>query len=248
MRIDGKQIADTILASLKNTGAKPALAIIQIGDDPASSAYIRQKQKAAEQIGVKIILSNNLTDVDSYNIDKNIHGIIIQRPVPGNLDIPKVTVKKDVDGFLPNSPFEVPVALAVGEILKNVHITEKNIVIIGRGETAGKPIAAYFQKQNCTTSVISSQTPNPEKILRNADIIISCVGKEKIITSSNIKPGVILISVGIWRDDLGKLHGDYEEDDIKNIASFYTPTPGGVGPINVACLMQNVVKAAQNTH
>lgn len=245
MRIDGKQIADQILESLaaeiKKLAQPPTLAIIQIGDDPASAAYIRQKQKAAERIGIQIVISHTLSDVSIFNNELSIHGVIIQRPVPGNDPIPAMIRAKDVDGFLPNSPFTVPVALAVEKLLESTKIdfTKKNIVVIGRGETAGKPIHEYFT----TSTVIHSQTLNPEEILKNADIIISCVGKKRVIIKDSIKPGVILISVGIWRDTMGKLHGDYEESEILDIASFYTPTPGGVGPVNVACLMQNVVKA-----
>jgi methylenetetrahydrofolate dehydrogenase (NADP+)/methenyltetrahydrofolate cyclohydrolase len=161
-----------------------------------------------------------------------------------------VDPKKDIDGFVTNSPFDVPIVKAVTDILEYIHpkrlinwLQKQNIVIIGRGETAGKPIAAAFARHQCATSIIHSQTSNPSEIMKQADIIISCVGKEKIVAPSAIKPGVILISVGLTRGIDGKLHGDYEEDDVKNIASFYTPTPGGVGPLNIASLMQNLVKA-----
>ena len=126
-------------------------------------------------------------------------------------------------------------------------LQKQKIVIIGRGETAGKPIAEAFAKQQCATSIIHSTTPNPKKIMKSAGILISCVGKERVITPDAVKSGAILISVGLWRAGDGKLHGDYEEEDIKNIASFYTPTPGGVGPLNIASLMQNLVRAAQKS-
>lgn len=250
--INGKEIASNILTTLtgevtqlKQKGIVPTLAVIQIGDNPASLAYIKQKQKAAETIGAKILMSNTLSDVSRFNNDSSVHGVIIQRPVPVSIDTYQVSREKDVDGFEENSPFDVPVALATCEILKQIHADlSKNIVIIGRGETAGKPIFEYFQKLHCTTSQIFSTTQNSNEILKYADIIISCVGKQNIVTHDFLKPGVILISVGIWRDEAGKLHGDYEESDIADIASSYTPTPGGVGPINVACLMQNLVKAS----
>jgi len=125
-------------------------------------------------------------------------------------------------------------------------LKKQRIVVIGRGETGGRPIFDYLVKQGCSVSVVHSQTPEKEKLnrLTEANIIISCVGKKGIVQSSDIKKGVILLSVGIFRDSQGKPHGDYEEDEIKNIASFYTPTPGGVGPINVACLMENLVFSA----
>ncbi len=285
MVVDGKGIAEGILAGLsfevaklKHRGVTPTLAVILVGDNPASAAYIRQKQKAAERIGAKLILSQlsatvdiqdiNLT-IQQFNNDNNVHGLIVQRPLPKALGddttvLHSVVVAKDVDGFVPGSPFEVPVAIAVGEMLRNVtcHISNikyeelkekkfinwlksKNIVVIGKGETAGKPIAAYLQKLNCTISIIHSQTPHPTEIMRQADIIISCVGKKRVVTASAIKPSVILVSVGLWRDREGKLRGDYDEEEVGRIASFYTPTPGGVGPVNVACLMQNLLKAAQ---
>jgi len=265
MLIDGKAIADQILATLSNDvmtlkkrGITPTLAVILVGDDPASLAYIKQKQKAADFIGARVVFSHLSSAISKanfkklvleYNNDPNIHGFIIQRPVPENLShiliYEKMNKNKDVDGFLPNSPFSVPVAIAVEEILQNAKCQTLNAkcVVIGRGETAGKPIADHLTKLGCTPTIIHSQTPNPKQIIKSADIIISCVGKEKVITSENIKQGVILISVGIWRDLEGKLHGDYDETDIENKASCYTPTPKGVGPVNVACLMQNLIKA-----
>ena len=120
----------------------------------------------------------------------------------------------------------------------------RKIVVIGRGETAGKPIAEALIKRGYDISVVHSQTPNPDEIIKTADIVISCVGRPHVVRRHNIKKETILISVGLSRDSEGKLHGDYEEDEIEDIASFYTPTPGGVGPVNVACLMANLVKAA----
>lgn len=264
MLIDGKIIADQILAKLSNDvfvlktrDIMPTLAVILIGDDPASLAYIKQKQKAADAIGATVVFSHQSSDIRPenlqeiitiFNSDKTIHGVIIQRPVPlKNINpiLHSVLLSKDVDGFLPNSPYNVPVALAVHEILKFIHIDfqNKHIVVIGRGETAGKPIATHFTKLGCNPTVIHSTTPNAKDLIKSADIIISCVGKERIVTSDDIKEDAILISVGIWRDSEGKLHGDYDETDIQNKSSYYTPTPKGVGPVNVACLMQNLVKA-----
>lgn len=277
MIIDGKHIAEDILtrltkdvASLRLSGVVPTLAVLLVGDNPASLVYIKQKQKAAQRIGAHIVFDHQPTTitpqnlrerVDTYNADPSIHGLIIQRPVPsetGNVAavLSSVAPKKDVDGFLPDSPFDVPVALAVGEILGYVHDTsnpteknygtwlrKKKIVVIGRGETAGTPILRYLEKQHCATSLIHSKTADPETIMKTADIIISCVGRERVVPAEAVSNGAIVISVGIWRDNDGKLRGDYEEGDIADVASWYTPTPGGVGPINVACLMQNLVKA-----
>lgn len=304
MKIDGKALADNILnrlsadvTSLKNTGITPTMAVILVGDDPGSLVYIRQKQKAAERIGAHVIFDhqpNTITAdtlkrlVDKYNADPSVHGLIIQRPVPSTLGdvtaiINSIRPQKDVDGFVPDSPFDVPVAAAVGELLKSYTrqtsgikndgqfdswLKKQKVIVIGRGSTAGKPIAEYFNRlfatsadvatkstdfatypkerrdnEHCTTSVISSKTADPEQIMKSGDIIISCVGKERVVQGDAIKPGAILIGVGLWRGADGKLKGDYDESEIASIAAAYTPTPGGVGPVNVACLMQNLVKA-----
>lgn len=267
MLIDGKELADQILeniatdvARLKSQSITPTLAVILIGDDPASLAYIKQKQNAAAKIDATVLFDHlpvtttreQLKEkILSYNTNPSIHGLIIQRPIAKELGdvtdiLTLVDITKDVDGFLPNSPFAVPVALAVEKILKSISNTQipiSNMVIIGRGETAGKPIAEHFMKLGFTPTVIHSHTPNPKELMQSADIIVSCVGKEHVVTSDDIKDGVVLISVGIWRDKEGKLHGDYDEIDIQDKASWYTPTPKGVGPVNVACLMQNLVKS-----
>jgi len=278
MIINGKAIAQDLLQKLKKDidglkqqGITPTLAVILVGKNPESLSYVRQKQFAAEDIGARLVIRYQLSTVDpqtiqslirEYNKDLNIHGVILQRPLPEHLQNPKllnsVKPEKDIDGFVPGSKFKVPVALAVEKILQKIYeknnfiswLHKQHIVVIGRGETAGKPIAAFFIQQGCNVSVIHSQTSEKEKqrTLTNADIIISCVGKERVVTPQSIKQGAILISVGIWRDSEGKLHGDYEEDDIKDIASFYTPTPGGVGPVNVSCLMQNLVTAANSVN
>ncbi len=279
MKIDGKAIAGGILTSLKQEvdllkkkGISSTLAVILVGDDPASLSYIKQKQKAAEAIGAKVILDQQAASISSqvlkeriekYNNDPSIHGIIIQRPLPKESPIDRdifneISPKKDVDGFVPNSPYDVPVAKAVLTILQEVFVSEKKnlkaqtfkdwlknqcVAVIGRGETAGKPIADALGEHGCTLSVVHSQTTHPEEVIKTLNIVVSCVGKERVVTKDMIVPGTILISVGIWRDVLGKLHGDYEEEEIKDIASYYTPTPGGVGPVNVACLMQNLIQA-----
>lgn len=268
MRVDGKALAEKILdelvpkvTSLKQQEITPTLAVIQVGDDPASMAYIRQKRKAADVIGAKLIRANLESGIrnqelkaiiDRYNHDPLVHGIIVQRPLTEHLYAENILPSKDVDGFLTNSPYVVPVASAVMAILEQVtgpgpvkkQGQAPSIVVIGRGETAGKPIADLLIKKGYKVTIVHSQTKNPNEIISGADIIISCVGKPNVVRRDNLKKGAILLSVGIFRDSEGKLHGDYEEDEIKDIASFFTPTPGGVGPVNVACLMANLVKAA----
>lgn len=270
MKIDGRALARDILDSLKDEVAKlveqgvtPTLAVVLVGDNPASISYIKQKQIAAEAIGAKIVMSQQTTAIGSmqmkeiihaYNTDPTVHGIIVQRPLPKETHIdPSVLLTvgaaKDVDGFVSGSPFVAPVALAVEKILDTAdkNWQKQHIVIVGRGETAGKPIYDYLMKPGCQIAQIHSQTPNPEALLKEADIIISCVGHRGVVTKSVVKPGAILIGVGIGRDEEAVLQGDYDEAEIADVASFYTPTPGGVGPINVACLMANLVVAAK-TH
>lgn len=291
MRIDGRVIAEGILTALtdkvktlKKNGVVPKLAVIVVGDNPASISYIKQKQIAAEKIGSLVHVVHVPTSISPQeldraiqqcNMDTSIHGLIIQRPLPLSLNtlaLHSTRVFKDVDGFLPYSPYVVPVAAAVFEILKNCKsqitnppagragpnvqqrsffdwLKNKTIVVIGRGETAGKPIANAFLKQDYQITTVHSQTFNPDEIIKSGDIVITCVGISNIVRRENIKKGSILIGVGIRRNSDGKLHGDFDEEEIKDIVSYYTPTPGGVGPVNVACLMQNLVLATQKlTH
>lgn len=269
MKIDGKLIAENIAESLKKRvnalkikGVTPHLYIITFGENPNTESYLKQKKFRATEIGAEITIKRFEEDIPpeqvynligQLNTQKDINGIIVQRPLTKNLDEEKISKsilqEKDVDGFNPNSNFEVPIALAIFEILKkagidNSNLEGKNIIIAGKGVTAGKPIINLFAKRKIKTVNVDSKTQNIDKIFKNADIIASATGKN-IINSSNIKNGVILIGVGMHKVD-GKLKGDYDEQEIKNIASFYTPTPGGVGPVNVTMLMKNLVEATEN--
>lgn len=280
MKIDGRAIADHILDNLgyqvtrlKQHGIIPTLAVVQVGDNSSSTTYISQKKKAAQRIGAVVIHEklpatvspeDLIKKIQKYNSDPSIHGLIVQRPLPSTLSDTSmyryIDTKKDVDGFLPNSPYPVPVAKAVLTILEEVFQSEKEkenanelsfdvwlknqrIAVLGRGETAGKPIFTVLQNKGCATSLIHSQTPNPNEITKKMTIVVSCVGKERVITKEMLTPKTVLIGVGLWRDSKGKLRGDYNEDEIQNIALYYTPTPGGVGPINVSCLMRNVLES-----
>lgn len=198
--------------------------------------------------------------------DRHVHALIVQRPVPipfiADELIQLVLPAKDVDGFHPQSPFLAPVAHAVWKIVGLVYreqtkvqllgdfdknfitwLSSKKLVLLGRGETAGKPIANSFKKHAVPFIQLHSQSTSPENALKEADIIVSAVGIPRTVIADHLKPGVVLVSVGFQMVN-GKLKGDYEENNIESIASFYTPTPGGVGPVNVACLMQNVITAA----
>ena len=293
MKIDGREIAGKIFEDLKKQVAKlkrehiiPHLAIILIGNDPASVSYVNQKEIKGESIGAKITvkkISDKITQsklisaIEQLNNDNNIHGIIVQQPLPSNVNLKQITnsinPKKDVDGFHPKSKFQSPIAIAVLRILEEIfnssrrssfghlrggvapaHLEgeflawfkSKKLTIIGKGETGGKPIIDMMRKMGIEPTVIDSKTPNAETITKTADIIISAVGKPNVLKPEMLKKGVILISIGLSKGKDGKLHGDYDEEKIKNIASFYTPTPGGVGPVNVAMLLKNLVTAVEN--
>ncbi len=279
MKIDGKKLAEDIfihlqqqIEDLKKGNIVPHVAIIVIGQDPASISYVRQKEKKAEAIGARVTIfrfqetisqEELLEKITLLNNDAGIHGIIVQRPLPKHIDSNTVNQitnpKKDIDAFHSDTPFAMPLAAAVINILKYIYtinrkhtksdfldwLKKKNIVVIGKGETGGGPVIAKLQSVRIIPSIIDSKTKDPETFTKNADIIISTVGKQNILQSHTLKPGVILIGVGMQRGSDGKLHGDYEEEQIKNIASFYTPIPGGVGPVNVAMLLLNLVKAAE---
>lgn len=268
MKIDGKAIAENIftdlkkrVVKLKQKGITPHLVIILIGDDPASQAYVRQKVLKGEAIGVKVTVQSLpkaisqdklLRSLKLLNADKNIHGIIVQRPLPTHIDekaIDKAVIpQKDVDGFHINSLFDMPLAIAVIRILEEADkdYRKKNIVIIGKGQTGGGPIIKKLRTLNIEPKIVDSKTHNQQLLTRKADILISAVGKPQMVKPDMLRKGVILISIGMHKGKDGKLHGDYDEKEIENIATFYTPTPGGVGPVNVAMLLENIVKAAEN--
>lgn len=256
---------------LSTDNIRPHLYIITLTTDSASEAYVEQKRKKGQEIGAEITVENLdpqtsteslLEKINLLNEDPSVHGIIVQRPFSPQIDEEKIAnsidPQKDVDGFHPDSNFMPPVALSVLRILEEVYKTQvenlnfdkilksKKITVVGRGVTAGEPIISTLKKLGINLEVVTSKTDKRNKILKNSDIIISAVGKPNIVKKEDIRNGVILIGVGMFRGEDGKFHSDYEEDDIKNIASFYTPTPGGVGPINVAMLLSNLVKASEN--
>ena len=307
MRIDGKQIAEKIYKDLKVRVNKlkynniiPHLAVILVGANPASVAYVTLKQKKGEEIGAEItvlkypetVTTNELIEkVKLLNIDPSTNGILIQRPLPSQIDVEKLELltdpKKDVDGFHPDSPYILPLPLAVVRILEEVYkmqpkrgvargeglpssarnevrtsdgrgarqdpvraefqtwLESQNIVVIGKGSTGGGPIIKLLKKLGADPTIIDSKTENPKGLMKKADIIVASVGRENVVEPENVKKGAILIGVGILRGSDGKLKGDYDEEKIKGIAGFYTPTPGGVGPVNVAMLMENLVTAAE---
>lgn len=281
MIIDGRAIAEKIFndlsaktKKLKEDGITPTAAIIIVGDDPASLAYVKQKELKAESIGAEatvlhyesgITNQELLSTIEQLNNDDNIHGIIVQRPLPNHIDNQAVDqatdAKKDIDAFREDAPYDMPLAAAVVKILENIFarsdldqgqtftqwLKSKNIVVIGKGETGGGPVITKLKKLGVEPYVIDSKTENAEKLTENADIIISTVGNKNAKLPQKLKKNVVMIIVGMYRGDDGKLHGDYEKDVLENVASFYTPVPGGVGPVNVAMLLSNLVDAATAT-
>lgn len=278
MRLEGKDIAEKIyqtlrgrVEKLKQQNITPHLVVFLIGKNPASVAYVTQKQKKGEEIDCKVtvlkfpetVTTQELEEkITLLNNDPYVYGILIQRPVPSHIDIAKLEritdPEKDIDGFHPASPYTLPLPLAVVKILEEVYqqigsgvadvvdwLQTKNILVTGKGPTGGGPIINYLQTLNLNPHLIDSKTPNPDALIKQADIIIASVGKEAMLKPELLKPGVILIGVGILRGVDGKLHGDYNEEEIKDIASYYTPTPGGVGPVNVAMLMENLLAATE---
>lgn len=275
MRIDGKALAQGIfdelrqrVTLLKEKNIIPHLVIFLVGDDPASQVYVKQKVLKAEAIGAKATVYNLPSTVESVKLlsaiqqcsnDSNVHGIIVQRPLPPHTDPQKINqavdTVKDIDSFRSDSPYPMPLAASVLFILEQIAIQEKQkllpflqsktIVVMGKGETGGGPTIELLQTMGLVPHVIDSKTNNPDAIIKIADIIVAAIGKSGILKTESLKQGVILIAVGMHKGPDGKLHGDFEESDVANIASFYTPVPGGVGPVNVAMLLKNLITAAE---
>jgi len=263
MKIDGKVIAQKILDDLKTEiqekNISPKMAVIILGTDPSSLAYIKQKQLKSEYIGAKCEVTKfNLalqghplrSYIDKLNKDNSVHGFIIQRPLPAHLNSQEigewVIPQKDIDGFHSQTKYIPPIALAILEILKSINISPsgKKVVIIGRGETSGKPIASNLIQNGAKVTICHSKTPNISTITNSADIVISCVGKPNIVRHEMLNRNCVLIGIGMHKSEEGKLRADYDEDEIKNYVKYYTPVPGGVGPVNVACLLKNLVNSS----
>ncbi|EKD95326.1 MAG: bifunctional 5,10-methylene-tetrahydrofolate dehydrogenase/5,10-methylene-tetrahydrofolate cyclohydrolase, partial [uncultured bacterium] len=235
-----------------------------IGHNLASKSYVKQKQAKAKELGIEtsiIKLTSSISKdmlkkkIEKLNSDKSVHGIIIQRPLPSQIDkdfATKIIVKaKDVDGFLEESPFESPMGQAVSEILKQTtnqnlktFLKSKKITVIGKGETGGRPAIKFLKEQGIGPTVIDTKTENPKNFIRESDIIISTVGKPDVIKTKDLKQGVILVGIGMHKNERGEFETDYNQKEVGKVASFYTPVPGGVGPVTVAMLLKNVVKAA----
>ncbi len=271
--IDGRfisqQIKDEVKAEceeLSKNGKKPCLAVILVGNDPASKVYVKNKQKACEYCGFESISKNLpettteaqlLDEIDALNKDPKVNGILVQLPLPMQINenkiIQAISPEKDVDGFHPinvgrlltGAEGFVPCTPAgVIQLLKrsDVSIEGKNCVVIGRSNIVGKPMAVLMLRENATVTVCHSRTKGLSEICKNADILIVAIGRPKMITNFYIKEGAVVIDVGIHRLDENKLCGDVDYDDVLPLVSKITPVPGGVGPMTIAMLMKNTLE------
>lgn len=272
--LDGKATANDLLkdvtnkiSKLKAKGIVPGLAVILVGDNPASQVYVRNKRKKAEKLGINFVLKELPKDstqeevlqlVEQFNHDEKINGILVQSPLPKQIDEEKVIrmidPKKDVDGLhsqnlgllFGNIKQYYPVACTPKGVITllnkyQINVDGKNVVIVGRSKLVGKPLLALLNNLNATVTLAHSHTHNLEEITKKADILIATVGKIGVITDNMVKPGAVVIDVGINRNSDGKLVGDVA-DNVKEVASYITPVPGGVGPMTVATLMEQVVE------
>lgn len=274
--IDGKKISTEIkeelkeqVAALKAKGIEVTLAVIQVGNDPASSVYVGNKKKACEYIGIRSLayeLEEATTEdellqlIDELNEREDVNGILVQLPLPAQIDedkvIRRISPKKDVDGFHPQNVG----ALCIGEpgfvsctpagiiqLLKRsgIEIEGKECVVIGRSNIVGKPMALLLLRENGTVTIAHSRTKNLQEITRRADILVAAVGKPRMITADYVKEGAVVIDVGIHRNADKKLCGDVDFDSVAPKCSAITPVPGGVGPMTIAMLMHNCVESVK---
>ncbi len=272
--IDGKAISQAIkdelkaqVAELKEQGKTGSLAVIQVGSDPASSVYVRNKKKACEYIGIGSVsheLPEETTEeqllelIGNLNGDPSITGILVQLPLPKGIRedriLNAIDPSKDVDGFHPvnvgklcigEKGFVSCTPAGIIQLLKrsNVDIAGKHAVVIGRSNIVGKPMALLLLRENATVTVCHSKTLNLKDIAKQADILVVAIGKPEFIGAEYVKPGAVVIDVGIHRDENNKLCGDVKFDEVSKLASKITPVPGGVGPMTIAMLMNNCVSS-----
>jgi methylenetetrahydrofolate dehydrogenase (NADP+)/methenyltetrahydrofolate cyclohydrolase len=277
--IEGKKISDLIrsemvveAAALKEKGIVPGLAVVLVGEDPASKVYVGSKEKACQQLGFysevhRLPADTSEADllalIDKLNNQETINGILVQLPLPKHINekavIDSIRVDKDVDGFHPESVGNLVIGddsllpctpAGVIELIKRsgVDIAGKHAVVIGRSNIVGKPVAMLLLRENATVTVCHSKTANMEELAKQADILVVAIGKAKAIDSKFVKPGAIVIDVGINRLSDGKLAGDVDYDDCLETAGYITPVPGGVGPMTITMLMQNTITSAKRAN
>ena len=276
--IDGKaisaqireEIAEKVKTYNEKTGLRPGLAVIIVGENPASQVYVRNKKKACEQVGfnswVYEMPESTTQDelnalIDKLNGDPGVHGILVQLPLPKHLDeeevILRIKPEKDVDAFHPynvgritiGDPQFLPCTPAgIMELLKrsNIEISGKECVVIGRSNIVGKPMALLLLAENGTVTVCHSRTKNLKEVCRRADILVVAIGRADFVTADMVKEGTVVIDVGMNRNAEGKLTGDVDFESVSEVASYITPVPGGVGPMTITMLLQNTLTAAEN--
>ena len=274
--IDGKLISTQIkdelkaeVACLKEKGIVPCLAVVQVGNDPASSVYVNNKKKACAYIGIESLayeLEENisqeelLTIIDELNHNDIVNGILVQLPLPKHIDeeavIKAIAPEKDVDGFHPETVGNMCIGskgflpctpAGVIQLLKrsNIEIEGKECVVIGRSNIVGKPMALLLLRENGTVTITHSRTKDLKEITKRADILVAAIGKPKFVTADYVKEGAVVIDVGIHRNADNKLCGDVDFDDVVDKVSAITPVPGGVGPMTIAMLMNNCVETVR---
>ncbi|WP_124727212.1 bifunctional methylenetetrahydrofolate dehydrogenase/methenyltetrahydrofolate cyclohydrolase FolD [Staphylospora marina] len=277
--IDGKEIAKQVRNELKaevnrlrEHGLVPGLAVILVGNHPASESYVRGKIRASEEVGIHselIRLSETareeelLAEVQRLNRDPNIHGILVQLPLPAHMDPARVIAvidpAKDVDGFTPLNTGNMMIGqdalkpctpVGIIELLKraDISVAGKHVVVVGRSNIVGKPVSILLQQENATVTMCHSRTKDLAYHTRQADILVAAVGRAEMITADHVKEGVVVIDVGVNRREDGKLVGDVRFDEVAPLASAITPVPGGVGPMTIAMLLANTVTAAKRIH
>ena len=275
--INGKEISEYIkdsvkteVETLKSQGVSVGLAVIIVGENPASKVYVANKEKACEAIGIKsykYALPESTTNeellnlIDELNQNKDVDGILCQLPLPRHLDekiiIDRISPEKDVDAFHPQNVGKIMIGdfdflpctpAGVIEMLKyeDIEMSGKNCVVIGRSNIVGKPMSMLLLHNNATVTICHSKTKNLKEICAQADILVVAIGRAKFVTADMVKEGAVVIDVGMNRDENGKLCGDVDFENIKDKTSFITPVPGGVGPMTIAMLMKNTLTAAKN--
>ncbi len=274
--LDGKKLAKKIkedlkkeVEELKENGIFPKLAVIMVGNDPASKVYVRNKSIACQEVGIdyeEYLLDDNTTMdellglINKLNEDDSINGILLQSPIPKGLDINEafrtIDPKKDVDGFNPcnvgklclgQDAFVSCTPYGIIKLLEEygIDIEGKDAVVVGRSNIVGKPMMQCLLNKNATVTICHSKTIKLDKVTKKADILVVAIGKSNFITKDMVKEGAIVVDVGINRGEDGKLSGDVDYNEVSQIASYITPVPGGVGPMTIAMLMHNIVKAAK---
>ncbi len=277
--ISGTQISQEIrqdikqeVEALKTQGIQPGLAVVLVGEDPASHVYVRNKEKACHDLGyysevhrlsAETTQEELLALVDKLNKQENIHGILVQLPLPKQIEekavIDAIAPQKDVDGFHPINVGNLMIGddsllpctpAGVIEMIKRtgIELAGKHAVVIGRSNIVGKPVSMLLQREHATVTMCHSRTANMKEITRQADILVVAIGRANFVDASFIKPGAVVIDVGMNRLDNGKLAGDVDFESAKEVSGPITPVPGGVGPMTITMLMQNTLVAARRAH